>query len=616
MVRFALTGLALSIAAVLALPGIAGAKDPTWTPYDRPAQYGVVEQTSVPITMSDGVQLNALVHRPDAPGRFPVIVTITPYNGGSGIVGGADDYFVQRGYVHLVVDVRGTGSSGGYWDNFGTREQRDGYEVVEWAAQQPWSNGVVGMWGESYMAITQMFTAAQHPPHLKAIFPIVPMSDSYRDMVMPGGQNNVGFIPFWLVLVSGSGLIPPSYALSGNPDDLVRAFGELLTHAAGYASFVPNFEVQKMAGDQAYDGQTWKQTSPIEVVDKVNVPTFIVGGLHDIFQRGEPLLYERLKNRVPTRLLLGPWTHTTVGNGLPADGVPGLDQIALRWFDQYLKGMNTNIAAIPKVTSFVLGDGHYATQADWPDPRLAPTRMYVNAGNTLTQAKPTTTPAPGLAPSDTFLQNPVSGICTQSTSQWSAGLLSAAPCTTDNRLDEATDGVQYTTAPLSADLRFSGPAFADVWVTTTASDAVVSVRVNDVAPDGTVTELTDGWLAGTYRAVDSSRSRVVDGQLLQPWHPFTEASVLPVAPGQPTELKIEVFPTNAVIKAGHQLRLSIGPNDFPHAVPPLAQLADSLGGVVTVLHDPQHLSYVALPVLSKTCGTACKPLPVPNLRRG
>src|SRR6476660_2616506 len=126
MMRFALTEIALSIAAVLALPGVASAKDPAWTPYDRPAQYGVVEQTNVPITMSDGVQLNSLVHRPDAPGRFPVIVTITPYNGGSGIIGGADDYFVQRGYVHLVVDVRGTGSSGGYWDNFGTREQRDG----------------------------------------------------------------------------------------------------------------------------------------------------------------------------------------------------------------------------------------------------------------------------------------------------------------------------------------------------------------------------------------------------------------------------------------------------------------------------------------------------------
>src|SRR4051812_44952566 len=106
MMRFALTGLALSIAAALLLAfgtSTAAADGPAWTKYDRPAKYGVVEQNDVPVTMSDGVQLNALVHRPNAPGRFPVIVTITPYNGASGIIGGANDYFVQRGYVHLVV---------------------------------------------------------------------------------------------------------------------------------------------------------------------------------------------------------------------------------------------------------------------------------------------------------------------------------------------------------------------------------------------------------------------------------------------------------------------------------------------------------------------------------
>jgi uncharacterized protein len=639
--RRALTRLALAGAAVVALAAwgasaALAAQEPAWTPYDRPVQNGIVEEKNVPITMSDGVKLNAIVRRPDTPGRYPVIVTITPYNGENGVVNPNDDFLVEHGYVQLVVDVRGTGSSGGYWNDLGDREQRDGYEVVEWAAQQPWSNGAIGMWGASYLAISQLFTAAQHPPHLKALFPIIPMGDAYRDMVFPGGQNNTGFIPFWLVLVSGSGLIPPSYALSGNPDDLVRAYAELMAHATGYASFVPNFEVTKMAGDDAFDGPGWKLSSPIEVVDQVNVPTFIVGGLHDIFQRGEPLLYERLKNRVPTRLLLGPWTHTAAGEGLPADGVPDLDHIALRWFDKYLKGIDTNVESIPKVTSYVLGDGHYATQSDWPDPRLIPARLYVNGGNTLTKAKPSTGLTPvcdpdpddvlgGLACAnplstllsvDSFLQNPVSGICTQSTSQWSAGLLAPVPCTTDNRLDEATSGVEYTTDAFTQDFRFSGPVFADVWVKTTASDAVVSVRVNDVAPDGTVTELTAGWLAASFRAVDPTRSRVVYNQMLQPWHPFTKESLLPVPAGQPVELSVEVFPTNAVIKAGHKLRLAIGPNDFPHAVPPVSQITSSLGGVVTVLHDADHPSYVALPALSKTCKTACKPLPVPNLIRG
>jgi putative CocE/NonD family hydrolase len=587
------------------------ASPPSWTAYDRPAQYGVVVDQHVPVQMSDGVVLNAVIRRPDAPGRFPVIVTITPYNGTNGAVGVNNDYLVQRGYVQVVVDVRGTGESQGTWDDFGTREQRDGYEVVEWAAAQSWSNGTVGMWGPSYMAITQLFTAAQQPPHLKAIFPIVPMGDSYRDMVFPGGQNNSGFIPFWLVLVSGSALIPPDYALDGNTADLARALGELGQHALDFPGFDANFELQAMAGNTAYDGPGWKLTSPLEVVDRIRVPTFVVGGEHDIFQRGEPLIYERLKKHVPTRLLIGPWTHVdgSSGAGLPEGGVPSLDSIALRWFDQYLKGISTNIPAIPRVTQYVLGTGQWETRTDWPDPSLTPSRLYLGAGHTLASSAPLpSTP-------DTFLQNPVSGVCTQSTSQWSAGLLAPVPCTTDNRLDEATSGVSYTTAALTQDLQFDGPLFADVWVSTTASDAVVTVRVTDVAPDGTSTELTDGWLAASFRAVDPSRSRYVGGQLLQPWHPFTQASVMPVPAGQPIELPIEIFPTDAVIPAGHSLRLDVGPNDFPHAVPPLDQLAGELGGVVQVLHDPQHPSYLELPAVG-SCSGACKPLPVPNLIRG
>jgi hypothetical protein len=570
----------------------------------------VVDQ-HVPVQMSDGIVLNAVVRRPDAPGRFPVLVTITPYNGTNGAINVDNDYLVARGYVQVIVDARGTGESQGTWQAFSNREQRDGYEAVEWAAAQPWSDGNVGMWGASYMAISQLFTAAQQPPHLKAIFPIVPMGDAYRDMVFPGGQDNTGFIPFWLALVSGSALVPPDYALDGNTADLARALGELGQHALDLPGYDANNELQALAGDTSYDGPYWKTSSPLEVVDKIRVPTFVVGGEHDIFQRGEPLIYERLKQHVPTRLLIGPWTHSdaSAGKGLPAGGVPSLDSIALRWFDQYLKGMPADVAAIPKVTQYVLGTGQWETRTDWPDPSLTPSRLYLGAGKTLDSAPPSPS-----AP-DLFVQNPVSGVCTQSTSQWSAGLLAPVPCTTDNRLDEATSGVSYTTAPLTHDLQFDGPLFADIWVSTTASDAVVTVRVTDVAPDGTSTELTDGWLAASFRANDPTRSRYVGTQLMQPWHPFTRDSVLPVPAGQPVELPIEVFPTDAVIPAGHSLRLYVGPNDFPHAVPPFDQLTNELGGVVQVLHDPQHQSYLELPDVG-ACAAPCKPLPVPSLIRG
>lgn len=608
--------IALGIVVVAtALPTRAMARG--WTPYDRPAQYGVVKEADRSITMSDGVVLSADVLRPDKPGRYPVLVEQTPYNkslvDGSNSFG-ATSYFAQRGYVVVVVDVRGTGSSGGQWDSFGTREQLDGPEVVKWARALPESDGRVGLLGPSYMAIMQLVTAAQHPPGLKAIFPFIPMADSYRDVTMSGGQIDSGFIPFWLGLVTAGGLVPPSYALDGNPQHLVQGLTTLAGHATGIAGFQASASVNvSTGGDLAYDGPFWKARSPLELVDKINVPAFVVGGLHDIFQRGEPLIYERLKRRVTTRLLIGPWTHVTAaeGQGLPGSGMPeSLPQIQLRWFDHYLKRIDTRIGDIPKVTQYFWGDNRYETRPDWPDPKLAPSRIYLRSGRSLSRNAPTSREAP-----DAFVQQPVSGICTQSTGQWTAGLGSSIPCTNDNRLNQG--GVKYTTAPFRRPLRVDGPLLARLWVKTTARDAVVSVRVSDIAPNGTPTELTAGWLAGSFRKVDGSRSRYVRGQLLQPWHPFTRASVESVPAGTPIPLAVEIFPTSAVIAPGHRLQVEVAPSDFPHSVPPAPQALASLGGVVQVLHDKQHPSYVALPTLGSRCDRrGCASLPVPDMTRG
>ena len=206
-------------------------------------------------------------------------------------------------------------------------------------------------------------------------------------------------------------------------------------------------------GDIAYDGQFWKTRSPIELLDRIKVPAFVVGGHHDLFQRGEPLVYERLKRRVPARLVMGPWTHLSGsgGDGLADNGLPSLDQIALRWFDRWLKGMKTKIRAIPKVTQWTYGLEKYETQADWPDPRLRPKRQYLRADGGLTPERPGAGEG-----SDSFRQQPLSGVCTQSTSQWTAGLTESIPCTDDNRFNELT-GVNYTTAPLEQRPRAQRP---------------------------------------------------------------------------------------------------------------------------------------------------------------
>ena len=203
----ALLALACVPAAAIAKP----AGKHRWTEYTRPATHEVVRDANVPIAMRDGTILRANVDRPATPGQYPVLVVQTPYNK-DGVVntalGGAFQYFAERGYVVVTADVRGTGASEGQWDSFGPLEQRDGYDTIEWAAAQPWSNGKVGGLGPSYMAITQLTTAAQHPPHLEAIFPVVPMGDGYRDIVFSGGDFNVSFIPLWLGLVTVGNLTP------------------------------------------------------------------------------------------------------------------------------------------------------------------------------------------------------------------------------------------------------------------------------------------------------------------------------------------------------------------------------------------------------------------------
>ncbi|ESU31571.1 hypothetical protein G3A_16200 [Bacillus sp. 17376] len=563
------------------------------TIYDRPEQYSnFTTEKDVFITMRDGVILAADVHLPDGQGPFPVILTQTPYNKNVRSTENLNEYFIKRGYAHVAVDVRGTGASQGAWDSFGEAEQRDGKELVEWAASQPWSNGKVGLYGSSYRAINQLLTAAQQPEGLEVIFPIVPMGDMYRDILMSGGMVNTGFIPLWLGLVTGSGLLPPSYTLS----EPIMGTTVLLNHTGQLLGFPVSTLSSAITtgGDFAYDGPAAQLRSPLAVADQIEVPAFFTGGLHDLFQRGTPLLYEKLKaNGVKTKLLMGNWTHGNYGSGLPADNVPALDQLALRWFDQYLMGINTNINKIPDVTQYVLGEDRFEVQPGWPHMNVNAEKFYLRSGKQLTKETPSS-----LEPSRTMLQQPLNGICSGSTNQWMAGIPDALPCSKDNRLTELGE-LTYTTAPVNGDLRVSGPIAAKIFAKTTARELVLSVRVTDVAPDGTSREITAGWLAASHRAVDESKSRFLDGENIQPWHPFTRTTVQEVKPYEVMELDVEIFPSNFVIKEGHRLRVAIGPSDFPHSMSPAPQLLDQLGGIATILTNSKYPSSIVLPVVEE-----------------
>ena len=235
-------------------------------------------------------------------------------------------------------------------------------------------------------------------------------------------------------------------------------------------------------------------------------------------------------------------------------------------------------------------------------------------------------PPPAERP-QTIAQNPLTGICTLSTEQWTIGLGAAIPCVSD-RADDENDAAAYVTPPLKRKLELSGPILANLWVETSAAEAVLTARVKDVAPNGDVTELSTGWLTGSLRAVDLERSRVVPvgggpltsetkrARLLQPWHPFTEDSVLRVRSGEPMLMPIEIFPTRATLMPGHRLKVTVSGGDFPHGLPTLPTTLGSLLGRVKILTEPGHRSFVELPGLRRRCAGKCAPQPVPPLIRG
>ncbi|MEA2494294.1 MAG: uncharacterized protein QOJ29_2205 [Thermoleophilaceae bacterium] len=573
------------------------------------AQADPVAICNAPIQMSDGVTLRGNLFLPKAGGRFPVVLTITGYNkdtnnplglpgcGSDSALASGNSKLLDKGIAIMILDDRGTGASEGRWDSWGQRTQDDYAEVLDWIQAQKWSNGKVGMNGTSYMAITSLLATEQDakrvregkPRAVQAIWTNVPMADAYRDVTFHGGAIDAGFIPLWLGLTTGLSDIPPS-----NTFDDPAAAGQ---NYAGHLANGFDFAAQKMGdstlgGDGAYDGPFYRLRSPIEHIDDVKVPIAMTGGWWDIFQRGEPLLFESLVNSPNRKLWMMPmyhggpdatlWDKQNVGEELDFEA---------KWFDHWLNGADNGIEKFPPVNLYTMGAEKWQQLDKWPLPNTYYTPYYFDAGGKLGTSKPAT------PSSDTTPLLPASSPCSRMTAQWTAGLTSS-PCDTDNSSWEAT-GLTYTTPPLAKDTELTGMVKATVYAElTTAKDATLVAVLSDVDPEsGSSNQVTAGFLLASQRALDKSKSWFSpEGDLIRPWHPFTRASQQPVAPNDANEYQIEIYPTSQLFKKGHQIRLTIGTANTPSTSTPLPDLVNETG-TITLLHGPAYPSYVLLPVI-------------------
>ncbi|MFL5912520.1 MAG: CocE/NonD family hydrolase [Gaiellaceae bacterium] len=615
-----------AIALLASLPAVAHASDLSPSSFDPgPAQYpNVARQSDVPITMRDGVKLYADVYRPaDAegkpvPGRFPVVLVESIFNKDNapvmdapptestrvGDIGtqatGYASLFVEHGYVEVIVSVRGTGTSEGDWSVFGSQEKDDAYDVARWLVREPFSDGRFVGYGFSCGAAEQLYLGGGRPPGLKALFPILPFDDFYRDLVWHGGGFDADFFPLWVGLVTANKLLPPHYVTS-DPGGAVQ-----VTASRAYPGM--NLSARMlMAGpfssELAYDNEFWHERSPGRVAGRIDVPTFVVGGWEDLLVRGEPRIYDELQ--LPPgqkQLLMGDWYHLTVGQGLGQPGAPPpLQVLALAWFDHWVKGKQNGIESYGPVTVHQLDSNRWETYRQYPRHDVQYERFYLSGGKSGSAQSlndgQLTMAAPAAAGSDAMPGNNVNGVCTRSSVQWTFTVIPPGqPCETDNRSAEAT-ALTYSTPPLDSPLHLSGPLSLTLNGSTTAHDSTWIATVSDVAPDGKSTQITAGWLIQSRRALDDSRTTFApNGDPVVPFHPFTQDTVLPVKPGEKESMAIEIFNTDAVLPPGHRLRVTVSSGDVPHILAPSDSAVESAGGISTVFRGGSSQSFLTAAV--------------------
>jgi putative CocE/NonD family hydrolase len=592
----------------------------SWQP--GPEQYDVVVTKDIPITMPDGRVLRGAIHAPAVPGTttpadgpFPVILVQTPY--GKSVDGSANEYLIKRGYIFLVVDVAGTGGSEGQSQLFGEAEAKDGAELVRYAAALPQSTGEVGTLGTSYLAIDQLFTAAEVGPGspLKAIFPIATAVDPYRDLFVSGGLVNMESSMGLIAAYFGLRTFTPFEERATDPFDALR-----LSFQHGFAG-IP-FELRTgldalLQQGRVYDGPYWQERAPQRVLDRIvanGIPAFVVGGQYDVFQRGEPFVYSGLQNAWAGRpvtapmdpdqpvtpryqLLWGPWDHGNQGAGLD------LNRIELAWFDHWLKDADTGITdtTAPMHVYEPGADGPESLGADYrvrayPSEQSSVERLYLSPGKVLAPAAPTA--ATG---SSRVFYKGLSLLCSMSVNQWGAGLFRpfldyCGPV--DQLLEPLQPGdAVWDTGPLAAPLRLSGPIGLTLRLRSNRPETMLVSELWDVAPDGSKQLVTGGGQLGSLRSVDAARSwPSADGSWLYAHHPYTQASASPVPVNQVSRQDIEIRPSFVTIPAGHRLRLVVKTGDTPHLLPPPMKQVDLLLGIYDIQSNADRPSFVDLSV--------------------
>lgn len=551
------------------------------------------------VKMSDGVILYADVYLPAEPGKYPTIVSSTPY----GVQrDGAHEMFVklaQHGYAVVFFDVRGRYESEGKWEPF-RNEAKDGYDAIEWAAVQPFSNGKVATNGGSYVGHNQWAAASQAPPHLVAAFPSLASTNIYANWLTMGGAFRLSFNYGWGVVRMPNRIMLPQYwhTESYMPENL--KYENTLMHLplndmdmAYEGSPVQHY--RDWLKHESYDDY-WKAISDEERFNKINVPTQTLGGWFDIFLMGTINGYTGMRKNGATpearkgaHMIIGPWGHgpTQSFGGIDFTPAAMLDmfQFHIRFYDYYLKGINTGIENEKPVQLFYMGVNKWRSENDWPIPGTQFRELYLDSkgkANSVRGDGKLTFTKPSASGSDNYIYDPLHPVPTTGGNNCCGTPTQAGPY--DQRpLERREDIVVYTGEYLTDTITIAGPVRMKLHAATDGTDTDWMIKLIDVYPNGYAMPVSEGILRARFReGLDKMK-------LLKP--------------NQTYEYDIELTGTANAFLPGHRIRIDITSSNFPqfdrnpNTGDPLGSSAKTRVAKQTIYHGGATLSHIILPVV-------------------
>jgi len=571
--------LIVSAIFVLSLPINANAQNMDGSQWEFPETLKTIYHHGV--EMRDGVELATDVYLPEGEGKFPTLLVRDMYSNGTSA--GRQRYAkfaTANGYAFVFQSVRGRYDSGGNWYPY-FPEINDGDDTISWIANQPWSDGKVGMFGTSYLASVQWLAALNRNPALVAIIPAMSPGNYYRDVAYPGGAFSLLSRARWGIGLAGS------RTSTMFPVDWINEIDHLPIVSLGESLGFDVRHFQDWLKHPSYDAY-WEPVNLEKRASEMIVPSLNIGGWYDVFLRSTLGSYQTMTTEAASesardgqRLIIGPWPHgwnassRTGDQEFGEDSLIEIEPLYLEWFDYWMKDGPEPGGA--KIRIFVMGENVWRDEAEWPLARTDYQSYFLHNDGSLSKEEPSSNARPKSYDYDPADPVPTLGGNIMEPSL--RGPYDQAP------LDGRDDVLRFTTSPFTEKTEITGPIRAEIYAASTAVDTDFMAKLVVVKPDGEAFNLVDGVIRAQYR----------EG--------FEEPRL--IEPGKIYKYDIDLWATSYVLSPGDRLRVDITSSNFPRLArnlntgAPFAQTTEMKVARQSIYMNGENRSRLVLPVIPR-----------------